>query len=81
LRFIPDEKFEGLLYNLYNHSKRVLIGYSGDRKKQLIERMVVYGFIQSEDEMTLLRKQLEPWKTKPAIKALYHGGLYFLCGE
>ena len=82
LRFIPDEKFEGLLYNLYNHSKRVLIGYGGDRKKQLIERMNVYGFILSVgDEMTLLRAQLEPWKTKPAVKALYHGGMYFLCGE
>jgi hypothetical protein len=79
LRFIPDENFEGLLYNLYNHSKRVLIGYSGDRKKQLIERMIVYGFIQSEDEIIMLRKQLEPWKTKPAIKAFYYGAMYFTC--
>ena len=78
LRFIPDEKLEGLLHNIYCHSKRVLIGYGGDRKENIIERMIKFGFTVSKSEMDLLRTHLEPWKTKPAVKALYHGGMYFL---
>jgi len=78
LRFIPDDKLDGLLSNLSSHSTRVIIGYGGDRKNHIVKELTDYGFVQSKDEMDQLRECLEPWKTKPAVKALYHGGMYWL---
>lgn len=78
LRFIPNEKMEGLLSNLYEHSNRVLVGYGGDRKDYILSIFSDYGYTLLKDKMDELRESLEHWKSKPAIKALYHGGMYFV---
>jgi len=81
LRFVPDDKLPGLLHNIYCHSKRVVIGYGGDRKDYIVKTMLDFGFVELKSQIDILRTHLEPWKSKPAIKALYHGGMYFLCGQ
>lgn len=77
LRFIPDEKIDALIENFRKHSERVLIGYSGGRQTFVIEKMYEHGYCIEPNETDQLRKKLETYKTKPAIKAIYHGGMYF----
>jgi hypothetical protein len=79
LRFIPLHKLEGLANNIFGHSTRVLIGYGGEDKKLITETFESFGFVQDRRMITELKKHLEAWKSKPAIKALYYGGIYFTC--
>jgi hypothetical protein len=75
IRFIPELDLPELVKNFSRHAKRVLIGYGGNRIGQVIYQMEYHGWKQKGiDHLTC---RLEQWKHKPAIKALYHGGLYF----
>jgi len=77
LRFIPKEKLDGLIQNFSRHSKRVLVGYNGENKNLLIRKMRDQGYGMPTSEIIELREILEEWKTKPAIKAIYNGAMYF----
>lgn len=78
IRFIPEEKLGSLIHNFRSRSSRVLLGYAGDRKSYVIKAMQCCGYILTSDCIQPLKRELEMWKTKPAIKALYHGGMYFV---
>jgi len=77
IRFISDTQLEFLIDNFQIHSKRVFIGYGGDRKDYVIGRMGERGYTQHVQPVERLREKLERIKEKPAIKAIYHGGMYF----
>lgn len=79
LKFISIQDLDFLILNFKQHSKRVLIGYGGNEpyKKGIFEVMLSKGYEPAEYLLDRLREQLESWKSKPAIKALYHGCMYF----
>jgi hypothetical protein len=75
IRFIPELDLPGLIENFSTNATRVLIGYGGERIGQVIYQMEYHGWKQKPIDR--LTSRLEQWKHKPAIKALYHGALYF----
>ena len=78
IRFLSIDQFAGLVANFITHSKRVFIGYGGEKREWVIKLMEQAGYTLYQPQVQLLQEKLSEWKTKPAIKAIYHGGMYFI---